>query len=63
VEHSVACAFAGLCRGEIARLMGILSPAANGFMADDDPMRGQHFLNHPQTEDMTAPKIKRNAAK
>jgi hypothetical protein len=43
--------------------MGILSPAANGFMADDDPMRGQHLLNHPQAEDMTAPKIKQNAAK
>ena len=41
----------------------LLGPAANGFMADDDPMRGQHLLNHPQAEDMTAPKIKQNAAK
>jgi hypothetical protein len=36
----------------------LLGPAANGFMADDDPARGQHFLDHPQAQ--REPKIEPN---
>jgi transglutaminase-like putative cysteine protease len=36
----------------------LLGPAANGFMADDDPARSQHFLDHPQAQ--REPKIQPN---